>query len=228
VTASAGPGTYNWVATYNGDAKNNPVTSPCGSEKVVVSGQKLTGRAYGLKATATLLVVPITVARTPDTGPISTTASSSTTTPCVATVNALLLLSAHALCANVTTVAHPSKSTATASVADTTVSAVGLPTVTMRLVQSSSTTTCAGSTGSTTIAYLKVGNTVVVGQNSQPAPNTKVSLGGGISLTLNEQIAFTTPDEGLTVNAVHLEVNALLATLDLVVASSESDIGNCP
>ena len=46
---------------------------------------------------------------------------------------------------------------------------------------------------------------------------------------LNEQIPFTTPDEGLTVNAVHLSVNVVgLAKMNIVVASSESDIGNCP
>jgi hypothetical protein len=42
-TASSGPvpvgaaGTYNWVASYGGDANNNAVTSPCGSEPVVVT-----------------------------------------------------------------------------------------------------------------------------------------------------------------------------------------------
>lgn len=30
-------GTYNWVATYNGDANNNPVSSKCGDEAVVIS-----------------------------------------------------------------------------------------------------------------------------------------------------------------------------------------------
>jgi hypothetical protein len=227
VTAG-GPGTYNWVATYNGDANNSPVTSPCGSEKVVVTAQTLTGRAFGLKATATLLgATLVNVPRTPDTGFVSTPSSSTTTTPCVATLSGLV--SAHALCANVTTVAYPAKSTATASTADTTVAIAGIPTVTMRLIESKSTTTCAGSTGSTTIAYLKVGNTVVIGQPNSPAPNTTVSV-GVVSLVLNEQIPFTNrPDDGLTVNAVHLKVNTLgLAKVDVIVASSESDIANCP
>ncbi|HEV7755127.1 MAG TPA: ice-binding family protein [Mycobacteriales bacterium] len=225
--SAGGAGTYNWVATYNGDADNRPVTSPCGSEKVVVSGQNLTGRAYGLKATATLLGVPlVTVPRTPDTGPVSTTSTSSTTTPCVATVSGLV--SAHALCANVTTVAFPGKSTATASTADTTVAIAGIPTVTMRTIESSSTTTCSGSTGSATIEFLKVGNTVVIGAPGRPAPNTGINV-GVVSLVLNEQIPLTTPDKGLTVNAVHLKVNTLgLAVVDVIVASSESDIGNCP
>jgi hypothetical protein len=226
VTAG-GAGTYNWVAIYNGDANNGSVISPCGSEKVVVTGQKLTGRAYGLTATATLLGLPlVNVAPTPDTGAISTTSSSTTTTPCVATLSGLV--SAHVLCANVTTVAFPGKSTASASVADATVGIGAIPVITLEVINSSSTTTCAGSTGTTTIAFLKVGGTVVIGMPTQVAPNTKVTV-GVVSLVLNEQIPFTVPDKGLTVNAVHVKVNALgLATTNVVIASSESDIGNCP
>jgi hypothetical protein len=70
--------------------------------------------------------------------------------------------------------------------------------------------------------------TVVIGQNTQPAPNTGINV-GVVSLVLNEQIPFSTPDDGLTVNAVHLKVNTLgVAKVDVVIASSESDIGNCP
>ncbi len=232
-TASSGnvtvgaAGTYNWTAIYNGDANNSSATSPCGSEQVVVSAQRLTGRAYGLTAKATLLgITLVNVPPTPDTGFISTTSSSTTTTPCVATLNGAI--TAHVLCANVTTVASPSSSTATASVADAQVAIMGIPSITMRAVRSTSTTTCAGSTGSTTIDYLKVGSTVVIAQPTQVAPNTGINV-GVVSLILNEQIPFTQPDNGLTVNAVHIRVNVLgLAVVNVVVASSESDIGNCP
>src|SRR5882672_792661 len=95
--ASSGPvtvgaaGTYNWTAAYSGDANNRPVSSPCGSEKVVVSSQTLTGRAYGLSANATLLgITLVNVLPTPDTGHISTTLSSTTSTPCVATLAGLV------------------------------------------------------------------------------------------------------------------------------------------
>jgi hypothetical protein len=231
-TASSGPvtvgaaGTYNWTATYNGDANNAPVTSPCGSEQVVVTGQTLTGRAFGLSARATLDVphVDITVPPTPDTGFISTTSSSSTTTPCVATLSGPV--AADVLCANVTTVAFPGKSTASASVADATISIPTLPTITLQVVKSTSTTTCAGSTGTTTIASLKVGNTVVATANV--SPNTHVTV-DGVSLVLNEQIPVGGPDTGLTVNAIHVTVNVPgLAQTNIIVASSESDIGNCP
>ncbi|MCW3036946.1 MAG: hypothetical protein JWM17_2258 [Actinobacteria bacterium] len=229
-TASSGPvtvgaaGTYNWVATYNGDANNSPVSSPCGSETVVVTSQTLTGRAFGLSASATLLGhAYFTVPPTPDTGEISTTSSSTTSTPCVAQITGLV--TAHVLCANVTTVAFPGKSTASASVADATVILAPAPTITLRAVQSTSTTTCGGSTGTTTIAYLKVGNTVVVTTNI--APNTHLTV-EGVNLVLNEQIPFSTPDKGLTVNAIHVSANLSGVVADVIVASSKSDIGNCP
>ena len=224
---AATEGTYNWVAVYGGDANNGPATSPCGSEQVVVTSEVLTGRAYGLSAKVTLAgATLVNVVPTPDTGHVSTTQSSTTSTPCVATIPGIVRASV--LCANVTTVNSPARSTATASVDDSTVGVTGIPTVTIRAVQSSSTTTCAGSSGSTTIAYLKVGNTVVIASPTNIAPNTGVNV-GIVSLKLNEQIPFSTPDDGLTVNAVHVKVNvAGLAKVDVIVASSESDIGNCP
>lgn len=220
-------GTYNWVATYSGDANNNGAVSPCGSETVHVTSQILTGRAYGLKANATLAGLPlVNVAPIPDTGAISTTSSSTTSTPCVATLAGSV--SAHVLCAKVTTVAHPGRSTAEASVADATVGISSVPTITLSTIRSTSTTTCAGSSGTTTIAYLKVGSTVVIAQPTNIAPNTVVTV-GVVRLVLNEQIPFSTPDDGLTVNAVHVTVNVIGGvTANVIVASSESDIGNCP
>ncbi|MEN3359636.1 MAG: hypothetical protein V7637_3618 [Mycobacteriales bacterium] len=138
------------------------------------------------------------------------------------------LVSAHVLCAQVATTAFPGRSAASASVDDTTVGITGIPVITLTAIRSTSTTTCAGSTGTTTIAFLKVGSTVVISQPTNIAPNTTVNV-GVVKLVLNEQIPITTPDAGLTVNAVHVTVNALgLAATNVVVASSESDIGNCP
>jgi hypothetical protein len=232
-TASAGSvpigaaGTYRWVATYSGDSNNNAVTSPCGAEQVVVTPQVLTGRAYALAAQANLLgIALVNVPPTPDTGPVSTTSSGTTSVPCVASISGLV--SSHTLCAQVTTTAFPGRSAAAASVDDTTVGITGIPVITLRTIQSTSTTTCAGSTGTTTIAFLQVGGTVVISQPTNVAPNTTVNV-GVVRLVLNEQTPITSPDNGLTVNAVHITVNALgLARTNVVLASSESDIGNCP
>ena len=161
----------------------------------------------------------------PDTGNVSTTASSTTSTPCIASLPGAV--AAHVLCANVTTDAPAGRSTASASVDDTAVAIATVPAITLGAVQSTSTTTCGGSSGSSTIAYLQVGSTVVIAQPTAIAPNTTVNV-GVVKLVLNEQIAFSTPDDGLTVNAVHVIVNVLgRVTANVVVASSESDIGNC-
>ena len=220
-------GTYRWVAKYSGDANNKAATSGCGLEKVVVTPQTLTGRAYGLAASATLAGNPLlTLSPFPDTGAIRTTSSSITSTPCVATLGGLV--SARALCVNVTTVAFPGKSTASASVDDTTVGVPLLPVVALKAVQSTSTTTCAGSTGATTIAFLQVGTAVVIAQPTMIQPNTTITV-GVVTLTLNEQVPVSAPDRGLTVNAVHVRANVLGGVkADVIVASSESDIGNCP
>ncbi len=218
-------GTYNWVATYSGDLNNLPVSSACGSEPVVITSQTLRGRAYGVSANASLLgLTLINQPPTPDTGEIATTLDSSTSVPCVATLSGPL--SAHALCASVTTTAFPASSTAVASVADLALSLATLPTIKTGAVHATSTTRCDGSTGATTIAYLKIGSTVVIATPTLVAPNTHVTV-GPVSLVLNEQIPG--PTGGLTVNGVHLSVNgAGLAQTNLVVASARSDIGNCP
>ncbi|MCW2877517.1 MAG: hypothetical protein JWQ95_1617 [Sphaerisporangium sp.] len=220
-------GTYRWAATYSGDANNNSVTSPCSAEQVTVTPQRLTGRAYGLTADASLAGIQlVNIAPTPDTGHISTTSTSTTSVPCTATLSGLI--SAHTLCAQVATTEFPGKSVATASIDDTTIGITGIPVISVKTINSGSTTTCAGSTGTTTIAFLKVGNTVVIAEPTNIQPNTTVNV-GVVKLVLNEQTPITTPDNGLTVNAVHITVDALgLAKTNVVLASSESDIGNCP
>ncbi|TMK50444.1 MAG: hypothetical protein E6G66_07500 [Actinobacteria bacterium] len=228
--AAGAAGTYNWVATYGGDANNNPVTSPCGSAPVSITGQRLTGRAYALSArVTTFLGTPLIVlGPTPDTGFISTTSSSTTSTPCVAELAGLAtgLATAGGLCANVTTVGFPGTSTSSASVTEVTVGT--LPKITLRAVTSTSTSTCGGSTGGTTIDFLAIGNRVVISVPTQVAPNTTINT-GTVKLVLNEQIPLTSRGQGLTVNAVHATVTLLgLVKVDVVVASSKSQIGNCP
>ena len=71
-------------------------------------------------------------------------------------------------------------------------------------------------------------NTVVMTSPTNIGPNTG-STSASCAWKLNERIRFSTPDDGLTVNAVHMKVNVVgLAKVNVIVASSESDIGNCP
>lgn len=212
---AATAGTYNWTAAYGGDANNNAALSGCGAEKVVVTPQTLTGRAFGLSAKTSVL----TLAPTPDTGSISTTSAGSTSTPCVATISGAV--SARTLCVNVTTAQNPGSSTAKATVANATVGLPLLPVIQTTDVQATSTTTCAGSAGASTIAYLKVGSTVVVPTSTTPAPNTTVNV-GLVKLILNEQVPVP---GGLTVNAVRIIVPGIA---DVIIASATSDIHNCP
>ncbi len=213
----AAAGTYNWVAAYGGDANNNPAASGCGDEKVVVTPQILTGRAFGVSAKTALL----SVSPTPDTGSISTTAAGTTSTPCVATLSGTLV-NARSLCVGVTTSQAPGTSTASATVAGADVAVPPLPAISTTDITATSKTTCAGSAGQSMIAFLKVGSTVVIPTSTTPAPNTTLNV-AGVKLILNEQVPVP---GGLTVNAVH--VVAPLGAADLIIASATSDIHNCP
>ncbi len=93
-------------------------------------------------------------------------------------------------------------------------------------MRSTSTTRCDGSTGATTIAYLKVGSTVVIATPTLVAPNTHVTV-GPVSLVLDEQVP--DPSGGLTVHGIHLSVSGGgLVQTDLVVGSARSGVDNCP
>jgi hypothetical protein len=220
------PGVYNWVVGYSGDANNNPAVSGCGDETVNVTPQILTGRAYGLSANASALGLQLlNINPTPDTGSIATTAAETVAPPCVLTLSGLI--SSGNLCAKVTTSQGPAVSVAQASVDSTRIGLAGVPVISVGAVQSQSASTCAAETGNATIAYLSVGNVVVIAKPTVIAPNTKISV-LGVNLILNEQIA---GPGTLTVNAVHVGINALginLVTANVVLASSTSDIENCP
>jgi hypothetical protein len=179
------------------------------------SFEYLTGRAYGLASSGLVSISPV-----PDTGSISTASAGDAHPPCVVSLSGLI--SAGTLCADVTTTVNPGTSTATASVQSVNVGVLGLPVIKIGAVQSSSTTTCSGSSGSANIASVTVGG-IPVNVNVHPGANTTVTV-LGVTLVFNEQIPVTGPDAGLTVNAVHIKA---LGLLDVVVASSTSDIGNC-
>jgi hypothetical protein len=198
------------TAVFAGDAFYLPA-----SASATLKFQFLTGRAYGLTSSGLVGISP-----TPDTGSIQTAVAGTFGPPCTVSISGLI--SADTLCAKVVTSLNPGTSTATSSVQDATIGVLGLPVIRVGLVQASSKTTCAGSSGSASVASISVGG-IPVNVNVNPAPNTTVSV-LGITLVFNEQSPVPGADQGLTVNAVHIKA---LGLLDVVIASSTSDIHNC-
>lgn len=199
------------AAAFAGDPYYRPA-----SANVTALVQYMTGRAFGLSANT----ITVDVSPTPDTGSITTAGATSTSTPCVAAIR-LVVIRADSLCAEVTTTLNPGASTATATVDHVTVALPGVPVVEIDGARATSRTTCSGSFGQTTIAFLKVGNTVVIASLVQPAPNTAITV-SGVALILNEQVAVP---GGLIVNAVRM---TLPGNQDVTVASATSAIHNCP
>ncbi len=180
-----------------------------------VKFQYLTGHAFGLQSSGLVGISP-----TPDTGAIQTASAATFAPPCVATISGLI--SAGTLCAKVVTSLNPGTSTANASVQSANIGVLGLPVIKVGAVQSTSTTRCTGATGTASIASISVGG-IPVNVALNPAPNTGVNV-LGVTLIFNEQTPVAGADQGLTVNAVHIKA---LGLLDVVIASSTSDIHNC-
>jgi len=198
------------TAVFAGDTFYLPA-----SASATVKFQYLTGRAYGLASSGLVGISP-----TPDTGAIQTANAGTFGPPCVVSISGLI--SAGTLCAKVVTSLNPGTSTATSSVQNATIGVLGLPVIRVGAVQASSMTRCTGSSGTAGIASISVGG-IPVNVAVNPAPNTTVSV-LGVTLVFNEQSPVPGADQGLTVNAVHIKA---LGLLDVVIASSTSDIHNC-
>ncbi|HVK19806.1 MAG TPA: choice-of-anchor P family protein [Actinokineospora sp.] len=82
--------------------------------------------------------------------------------------------------------------------------------------------TQAGNVGSTTLANVQLAGVVVP---VNPSPNTTISVPPGpippplVTIIFNEQI--NNPDGSLTVNGVHITLNALLGTGDVILAHAQ-------
>lgn len=187
-----------------------------------VTAPTLTGRAFGLSLGGLIPVV-----RTPDTGEVATQQAFSTSTPCTSTLRVGLALVAHSLCANVTTSLEPSTATASASVGDTALAVPAVPAITIGPASATSTASCEGAFGSTTVAFVKIGNLLVFSSPVPPAPNTTINV-GLVEVVVNEQLPAAGPGKGLTVNAVHVTSPANGSLVNLVVASARSGISTCP
>ena len=226
-------GTYRWIASYGGDPNNNPSHGSCGDlgETVTVTPQILTGRAYGLALSVQSPTATVNLLATPDTGPVTTTVTSTTSTPCLTASHTIYSL-VQAACVSVKTGLRPSRSSALVTIdhANLHLGIPGLPDLNVMGIQASSATSCGSAVGGATFSSLLVGGVV---EPVSPAPNTVIALPGppGSELILNEQLLTAGPgaDRVLTVNGLHLIVPAVGGLgADVVMASATSDIHNCP
>lgn len=105
------------------------------------------------------------------------------------------------------------------------VATVSIPTVlSADVVRSRCRSDASGSTGSTSVVNLAVGNLPPITAN--PAPNTTIPLAGVGTVILNEQTISNTPGStAITVNAVHVILDlGPLGQGDIILAQSHCDV----
>ena len=198
------------------------------------SGPVMSGRAYGVGLSNTrVLGVPVADSASPDTGVVSSATSTDTTAGC--TNLPAGLVTATLLCSSVSIDGGRYNSYAEESVASAHIGIPGLPVIDALGLEADSFTGCrtgldgtVGSDGASVIGFLRVGHTVLINTPTVVPPNTRYTV-GALSVTLNEQVE--TPgllNGGLTVNAIHVQVNAPgVATADVVISSATSSVANC-
>jgi len=198
--------------------------------------QFLTGRAFGLSFTQSApSAFSVTYA---DTGYVQTSQTYTISAPCVPFLvnspvgGAGTTITAVHVCAAVKTTGGSQLQSSSLAVSQDRLVILripGLPVIRALTVLSESKTTCAGSTGATVIGFLAIGSDVVISHPTVVAPNTHLTV-GQVNVNLNAQTPFTLPaDKGLIVDAITVSVGPPSSvTAHLMIASSESDIGDCP
>lgn len=167
------------------------------------------GSAYAAKVSVKLLGQLSAV----NVGPLAESKTSGPTTASLATVSVPGVVSAGVVTSTATLDEATGVVHAQADVANVGISLGGLGTI--GAVQAVCDATQAGNTGSATLADVKLlGVSVPV----KPAPNTEINVVGIAKIVFNEQI--TNGDGSLTVNAVHVFANALVATGDIILAQA--------
>ncbi len=167
------------------------------------------GSAYAANVAVTVLGSAV------DVGPLAPSDTNGPTSAALASDNVPGVLSAgavtsHATLDEATGVVHSDASIAGVS--------LGLSVLTGQIgaVQATCDATQAGITGSTTLANVSIPGVTVA---ANPAPNTTIAVAPLVSIIFNEQIS--NPDGSLTVNAVHIKLNAVAATGDVILAQAK-------
>jgi hypothetical protein len=167
------------------------------------------GSAYAAKVTVTLLG-----AAAVNVGPLAPSSTAGPTSNSVASINA-----AGVLTTGVATTSATLDDQTGVVHAEAEIAGVGLAAVLLGgkidTVKAVCDATQAGVTGSTTLAGVKIPGVSV---SATPAPNTTVQL-PALKIVFNEQIPGG--DGSLTVNAVHITLNPLVGTGDIVLSQAK-------
>jgi len=197
-------------AVFAGDTFYEPSSSPPASVQLLY----YTARAYG--SSFTLFNLPAVIAA--DTGAVTTAQEK------------IVLKSGTSLSIGLGQLTVPTASvntgggsvTATASGSNFSLSGPFVPTIQATKMTATSHTSCAGSTGSSTISSITINGSTMTVPNRPP--NTVIPLPRGGSVTLNQQIP-AAGGHGLTVNALHVSIPGVI---DYVQSSATTGIDNCP
>lgn len=167
------------------------------------------GSAYAAKVAVTLLGKPAVAV-----GPLAASSTSGPTTANLLSLDAAGLVTAGVVSSSATLNQETGAVHAQADIANV---GIGLAALsgTIGAVNATCDATQAGVTGSSTLADVKIAG-VAVGAN--PAPNTTINLLLA-KIVFNEQI--TNPDGSLTVNAVHIYLNAIVGSGDVILAQAK-------
>jgi len=167
------------------------------------------GSAYAAKVSVTLLGAPAV-----NVGPLAPSSTNGPTASNLASVNAAGIVTAGVVTSSATLNQETGVVHAQADIADV---GIGLAALTGKIgaVNATCDATQAGVTGSSTLAGVAIPGVSVA---ANPAPNTTVNLLLA-KIVFNEQI--TGADGSLTVNAVHIYLNALVGSGDVVLAQAK-------
>jgi hypothetical protein len=168
------------------------------------------GSAYGANVQVSLLAATVNV------GPVAQSNTSGPTSASVANVTAPGVLSAGAVTSSATLDEATGVVHAEASIADVNIGLASVLTGSIGAVQATCDATQEGVTGATTLAGVSIPG---VNVTATPAPNTTIQVTPLVSIIFNEQIS--NDDGSLTVNAVHITLNALVATGDVSLAQAK-------
>jgi hypothetical protein len=167
------------------------------------------GSAYAAKVAVTLLGAPAV-----NVGPLAPSNTSGPTSASLASIDAAGIVTAGLVTSSATLNEDTGIVHAQADIANV---GIGLAALKGKIgaVNATCDATQAGVTGASTLADVKIPG-VAVGAN--PGPNTTISL-PLVKIVFNEQI--TGGDGSLTVNAVHIYLNALVGTGDIILAQAK-------